>query len=160
MRRRDKKLFMKRKNLGVMLDCSRNAVMNTDTLKQFIILLEKLGYNFLELYTEDTYEIEGEPYFGRLRGGYKKTELKEIDAFCKSHGIELIPCIQTLGHLEKIFEWSAYADVHDADGILLVEEEKTYALIEKMFATVSECFTSRKRQDYCCQTRKFRRSAS
>lgn len=144
MRRRDKKLFMKRKNLGVMLDCSRNAVMNTDTLKQFIILLEKLGYNFLELYTEDTYEIEGEPYFGRLRGGYKKTELKEIDAFCKSHGIELIPCIQTLGHLEKIFEWSAYADVHDADGILLAEEEKTYALIEKMFATVSECFTSRK----------------
>ena len=65
--------------LGVMLDCSRNAVMKAEELKKFILILKKLGYNCLQLYTEDTYEIEGEPQFGYRRGKYSKAELKEID---------------------------------------------------------------------------------
>ena len=54
--------------LGVMLDCSRNAVLRPEELYRFIDILAKMGYNTLQLYTEDTYEIEGEPYFGYLRG--------------------------------------------------------------------------------------------
>ena len=61
---------MEKKYLGVMLDCSRNAVMNIAELKRFILILEKMGYNCLQLYTEDTYEIEGEPLFGYRRGRY------------------------------------------------------------------------------------------
>ena len=51
------------KRYGVMLDCSRNGVMKVEQAKRFIDYLEKIGYNTLELYTEDTYEIEDEPYF-------------------------------------------------------------------------------------------------
>ena len=99
------------KRFGVLLDCSRNAVMKPEEVKKLILFLEKAGYNCLELYTEDTYELEGEPRFGYLRGRYTKAELKELDAFGKEHGVELIPCIETLGHLEKIFEWKEYAGV-------------------------------------------------
>ena len=129
---------------GVLLDCSRNAVMKPDRIKGFIRILEKLGYNCLQLYTEDTYELDDEPCFGYLRGRYTKAELKDLDAFGKAHGVELIPCIETLGHLEKIFEWSEYADINDCDGVLLAEEEKTYRLIEKMFSTCAECFSSKR----------------
>ena len=45
-----------------MLDMSRNAVMHVPALKNFIITLSDMGYNTLLLYTEDTYEIPGEPY--------------------------------------------------------------------------------------------------
>ena len=31
-------------------------------------------------YTEDIYEVDGEPYFGYMRGSYTKAEMKEIDA--------------------------------------------------------------------------------
>ena len=55
-------------SLGVMLDCSRNAVMTVDELKRYITVLNKMGYNQFQLYTENTYEIEGEPYFGYHRG--------------------------------------------------------------------------------------------
>ena len=134
---------MEKKYLGVMLDCSRNAVMNVAELKRFILILEKMGYNCLQLYTEDTYEIEGEPLFGYRRGRYSKAELKEIDSFAAEHGIELMPCIQTLAHLNQIFRYPVYEDIHDAQDVLLAEEEKTYALIEKMFQTCAECFTSR-----------------
>lgn len=129
---------------GVMLDCSRNGVMTVKAVKKYAELLAKMGYNTLMLYTEDTYEVPGEPYFGYLRGKYTKEELKELDAYCNGLGIELVPCIQTLAHLNAIFRWDAYEEVCDCDDILLAGEERTYQLLERMFASLAECFTSRK----------------
>ena len=135
---------MKKEMLGVMLDVSRNGVMKLDELKKFVGFLAAFGYNSVLLYMEDTYEIEDEPYFGYLRGGYTIAELKELDAYCVEIGIELIPCIQTLAHLERIFRWKRFQKIRDVDNILLISEEETYELIDKMFASVSQAFTSRK----------------
>lgn len=132
------------KTLGVMLDCSRNAVMKPEVLKQFVDLLAGMGYNMLQLYTEDTYEIPGEPYFGYMRGRYTQRELKEIDAHCREKGVELIPCIQVLAHLNQIRGWDVYAERFDCMDILLADDEKTYELIDHMFRSAAECFTSRR----------------
>lgn len=133
------------KMLGVMVDCSRNGVLTVQSVKKLATILRKLGYNTLMLYTEDTYEIDNQPYFGHLRGRYTKDELKEMDAFCVDIGIELIPCIQVLAHLDGIFMWPGeYGDIRDCDNILLIDDEKSDKLIEAMLATISECFTSRK----------------
>lgn len=129
--------------LGVMLDCSRNAVMNVETAKKMIILLEKMGYNSLMLYTEDVYEVDNQPYFGHLRGRYSKEEIKEIDEFAKQHGIELIPCIQTLAHLEGIMRWNDYKRIQDIDNIICIGEDKVYELIDNMFSTINQCFSSK-----------------
>jgi len=128
---------------GVMLDCSRNAVMKVSEVKRFIDILSKMGYNCLELYTEDTYEIKGEPYFGYLRGRYTGEEIKEIDAYAKEKGVELIPCVQTLAHFTALVRHPAYSDIVDTNDILLIDEPKTYELIDKIFATLAENFTSR-----------------
>jgi hexosaminidase len=56
--------------LGIMLDCSRNAVMTVDHVKVWLRRLALLGYNMVMLYTEDTYELPDEPYFGYQRGAY------------------------------------------------------------------------------------------
>lgn len=132
------------KTLGVMLDCSRNAVMKPEKVKEMASIISDMGYNMLQLYTEDTYEIEGEPYFGHMRGRYTKEELKDMDAYCNQIGIELVPCIQVLAHLNQMTQWEAYAPMFDCNDILLVGDEKVYELIDKMFATIAECFTSRK----------------
>lgn len=129
-------------HFGVMIDMSRNAVMSIDGLKRFLPLLKKMGYNCVMLYTEDTYEVEGEPYFGYMRGRYTKAEMKQIDAFAASIGMTVIPCIQTLAHLNGIFRWDQYP--RDCEDILMVGDERTYELIDHMFATLSECFSSRK----------------
>lgn len=135
----------KEKMLGVMLDCSRNAVMNVESVKNYASIIRKMGYNTLMLYTEDTYEVDNQPYFGHLRGRYTKEEMKELDKYCNGIGIELIPCIQTLAHLEAMFKWGKeYACVNDCDNILLAEEEKTYKLIEDMVSTLAQCFTTKK----------------
>lgn len=129
------------KTLGVMIDMSRNSVMSMDGLKRLLPLLRKMGYNCLMLYTEDTYEVDGEPYFGYRRGRYSKAEMKEIDSFAESLGIKVIPCIQTLAHLNAAKKWKKMP--YDCDDILLVDDERTYELIDNMFSTISECFKSR-----------------
>ena len=130
------------KRFGVMLDMSRNAVMKPEQVKELAVVLKKMGYNMIQLYMEDTYEIPEEPYFGYLRGKYTQDELREIVSFCDSLGVEVIPCMQTLAHLNQMFKWKTYSSVNDTAAILLVDEEKTYELIENMFRSLRECFTT------------------
>ncbi len=118
--------------VGIMLDCSRGAVKTVNHLQQWLRQLALLGYNTVMLYTEDTYELPDEPYFGYQRGAFTKEEIKQLDDYAASLNIEIIPCIQTLGHCEKFLRHAAYADLRDTDRILLIGEEKTYQLIDKM----------------------------
>ena len=132
------------KELGIMLDCSRNAVRSVEHVKQIIRNLALMGYNQLQLYTEDTYEVENEPFFGYMRGRYTASELKQIDEYAKGYGIEVVPCIQTLAHLNQIFRWLEYQEINDTNDILLIDDERTYTLIENMFKSLSKSLTSRK----------------
>ncbi|MBR2474207.1 MAG: beta-N-acetylhexosaminidase [Clostridia bacterium] len=130
---------------GAMLDMSRNAVMKPDEVKAYAATLKKLGYNMIQLYTEETYEVTDEPYFGYLRGRYSQEELRDIVAYCDSIGMEVIPCIQTLAHLNSIFRWEAYSKtVNDCGDILLIDEPRTYELIENMVKSIRSCFTSKR----------------
>lgn len=133
-----------KKTISLMIDCSRNAVPNKKFLKQYIDILAKCGFNQLQLYMEDTYKIDGEQFFGYFRGGYTKEDLIEIDNYAYLKGIELVPAIQVLGHLSNIFIWGEYKPMRDCNDCLLVGEEKTYELIDKMIAQVSSTFRSKK----------------
>lgn len=130
--------------LGIMIDCSRNAVMTPEKVKEFAKMISDMGYNMLQLYTEDTYEMKGEPFFGHMRGRYTQQEIKDIDAYCTSIGVELIPCIQTLAHLNQLKQWEQYGKLFDCHDILMVGDDRVYTLIDKMFETLSKNFTSRR----------------
>ncbi len=130
--------------LGIMLDCSRNAVMRVDYVKKWLREIALMGYNRAMLYTEDTYQLPDEPYFGYMRGAYSEAELLELDAYAARLGIELIGCIQTLGHLEQMMRWATYTQrVRDTASVMEVDNPATYALIEKMIAACAKCFRSR-----------------
>ena len=103
-----------------MFDVSRNGVMLPEKVKEYIGILKNFGYNGIMLYTEDTYEIPEEPYFGYMRGRYTKSEIKEIDEYALSRGVELIPCIQTLAHLDTVFDWREYGEIHDVRDLSLI----------------------------------------
>lgn len=129
---------------GIMFDCSRNAVLRVDTVKDLLRKMACMGLNMAMLYTEDTYEIEQYPYFGYMRGAYTKEELRDMDQYAVALGIELIPCIQTLGHLKMVLHWAEMAQVRDTPNTLLAEEEKTYELIAAMLRTFRECFSTKR----------------
>lgn len=131
------------KHLSAMIDTSRNAVMKVEAIKDFICDMALAGYDQLMLYIEDTLCLETDPYFGYMRGRYSKKEIKDIEAFASIFGIEVIPCIQTLGHLNQMLRWPAYRSIVDIKDILLVGADETYAFLDRLFHAVSETFTSK-----------------
>ena len=130
--------------LCYMADVSRNAVFNMEGARRMIRYLALMGYDSFMLYAEDTFEIPEYPYFGHMRGRYTAEELRELDQYARSFGVELIPCIQTLAHLTSALRWDAFDDVKDTADILLAGEEKTYEFIDKMLFAVSSSFQSRR----------------
>ncbi|CBQ73971.1 conserved hypothetical protein [Sporisorium reilianum SRZ2] len=130
--------------IGTMIDCSRNGVLNVRSTKFLLRTLALLGYNMLQLYTEDTYEIDGEPFFGYMRGGYSHAELREIDDYAAMFGIEVIPCIQTLGHLGQMLQWPRYLGLRDTAEVLLPEWPETYVMLEKMIRAATAPFRSKR----------------
>ena len=125
---------------GLMHDCSRNGALNIKYIKEMIMISALMGLNRFMLYTEDVYEIKEEPYFGYFRGKYTKEEIKEIVEYAEGFGVEIIPCIQTLSHLANALRWRPYQDIKDSNNTLLVDNEKTYQLIESMIKTCKENF--------------------
>lgn len=130
-------------SVGVMWDLSRNAVLRVEAWEVLLQKFALLGINTVQLYMEDVYQIPGEPFFGYARGAYSAEELRQIDEYGVRLGIEIIPCIQTLGHMEQVLHWPSYHDYSDVPGVLMVGEERTYRLIGKMLDRVASCFRSR-----------------
>lgn len=128
---------------GLMLDNSRNAVASVEMVKFLLRKMAFMGHSWYMLYMEDVYEVDDEPYFGLFRGRYSQAELKELDDYADMLGIELIPCIQTLAHLNQFFYWEheerKYKDIED---VMNVGKQETLALIEKMLKSLRRCFRS------------------
>lgn len=128
---------------GLMLDLSRNAVAHIDMLKQFIREMAFMGHSWFMLYMEDVYEVEGVPYFGALRGRYSIKDLQEVDRYAQLFGVQLVPCIQTLAHVDQYFMWEAIEYKYkDIDNILNVGNAEVQALLTRMIASLRKAFST------------------
>ena len=132
------------KTSGIMLDSSYEGMLTVDSLKTYIDYMASMGLNMLMLYTEDTYEVPKYPQMGYQRGRYTASEFKELDSYAKSMGVELIGCIQTLGHMEQVVKWASFSDIAENHALLLPGEERTYEFIEECIKTISENISSRR----------------
>ena len=128
---------------GLMLDLSRNAVAHIDMLKQFIREMAFMGHSWFMLYMEDVYEVEGEPYFGALRGRYSIQDLQEVDRYAQLFGVQLVPCIQTLAHMDQYFMWETIEYKYkDIDNIFNVGNAEVRTLLTRMIASLRKAFSS------------------
>ena len=132
------------KHLGVQLDCSRNVALRVDACKRLMDFLALMGYRQLYLYLEDMYCVPGRDYFGYMRGRYTPEELKELDDYAFEYGMELIPSIEVLGHMEQYLRWDEASDVRDTARELMADSEITYQFIENMIKSVTAPLRTKK----------------
>lgn len=133
------------KTCAAMFDGSQsNSLINISSCKKMMTILAGMGFNVMMLYCEDCYTVDGEPYWGNMRPRYSKEDFRELDDFAYSLGIEMIPCIQTLGHLTQAIKKYPYKEIADTNSVLMVGCEKVYELIDKLISQVSSCFRSRR----------------
>lgn len=130
--------------LHVMLDASRNAVLNMKSAKQWLRFLALAGVNGFMFYTEDTFEVPGEDLFGYMRGKLTIDELTELDEFAAALGVEMIPCVQTLAHMQRLLQYPKYGEIQDTTSVMLCDEPKTYEFIEKILAAAVKPYRSKR----------------
>lgn len=129
---------------GLQLDLSRNNSLNAESIKCFIRHNALMGLNSVMLYMEDMFEIEDEPYFGYMRGHYTAETLKALDDYAHELGVELIPEIELLAHMNRFLRHYSKGYLRGASiSEFLVGEETTYEFIEKIVKVVSSCFRNR-----------------
>ena len=91
---------------GLMLDISRCKVPTMKTLRTLVHQLAMLRINQFQLYTEHTYAFADHPLVWQDASPMSSGELRELDSLCQAHGIELVPNLQSFGHMER---WLCHA---------------------------------------------------
>ena len=130
---------------GPMFDMSQgNAAFNVRTMKTILRKLALMGLNMTMLYCEDNYEVPNRPYFGYMRPTYTQAEMKELDDYAYTLGIEMIPCIQTLAHMPDALHWACFKDIRDYDACLLVGKPETYDFVRDLLVAASTPFRTKR----------------
>lgn len=132
------------KTNGFMIDSSSRSVMRPKAIKSFLLNMAVMGLNSVLLCMDDTYPMEGEPYFGYMCSKYTVDELRDCDDYADIFGIEIIPCIQVLGHLLGFLRWNETKKYADNGGVLLCDDDAVDALIENMITSASAPFRTKK----------------
>jgi len=128
---------------GVMINAA-GAMPTVEACKDYIVNLAAMGMNMLMLYCESNYKIENYRYFGYKCNPYTTQELNEIDAFARSMGVEMIPCIQTYGHLAGYLYWDEAAPFRNSTWSVMTGNEKAYEFIEEEIKAMRKAFGSKR----------------
>jgi len=87
---------------GILYDISRNKVPKLETLYLLVDMMADLKYNQLQLYVEGlSFEYESFSRYLKEDCYIKKSEIVNLQAYCKERFIELVPNQNTLGHMTE-----------------------------------------------------------
>lgn len=84
-----------------LLDASRDRVPTRSTLSRLVRLLQLARYTQLQIYTEHTFTFPDEEEVWQDASPFTPKDLEWLQNRCASAGIELVPCLNTFGHLER-----------------------------------------------------------
>ncbi len=93
---------------GFMLDVSRCRVPTMAALYKFIDLLSKLKFNQLQLYMEHTFAFSAHERVWADASPFTAQEIMELELYCRERFIELVPNLNSFGHLERWLQLREY----------------------------------------------------
>lgn len=93
---------------GAMLDISRDRVPQQRELLAWIDRLADWKINQLQLYCEHTFAYQRHPDVWREASPLTALELRELGRRAAARGVELVPCTNTLGHMERWLKHDRY----------------------------------------------------
>lgn len=87
---------------------------NLPYIFSYIDFAGKYQYNTIILYLENAIRTEDTEFFDKEET-YSANEIREIVNYATSKKIEVIPALETLGHLEKFFEYPQLVPIAEED---------------------------------------------
>lgn len=136
---------------GIMLDVSRGRVPTHATLEDLVDLCARLRLNVLMLYVEHPFAFRRHPEIGAGSDPLDAETILALDAYAAERGVELVPCLQSLGHMERVLSLERYADLAESERrwSLSPSEPGTYALLGELYDEFLPLFRSRRFNANC-----------
>jgi len=146
---------------GVTDDISRRQVSTLENFKRIIRELSRYKYNYYFPYMEDMFRISKHPKIGATSGALTHEEARAVVEYARMYGIEVVPIVQTLGHVQKIVGLPEYRELAElaeetSPGELKCFEagnEKVYSLLRDLFQELFTVFDSEYVHIGCDETR-------
>ncbi len=143
---------------GVLLDISRDKIPTMRSLRATIDWLASVKINEIQLYMEHTFAYRRHRQVWRRASPLTAAEVRELDAYCRDRSIELVPCQNTLGHMERWLKHPRYAPLAEATGpwrspfgdvrttrsTLNPTDRRSLALVRALLDELIPCFSSRR----------------
>ncbi|UCE86796.1 MAG: family 20 glycosylhydrolase [Deltaproteobacteria bacterium] len=130
---------------GLMLDVSRGKVPTPATLRQIVDLCVHLKQNALMLYTEHTFRFRRHPEIGADASPLDAETLRTLAGYAAERHVDLIPSLQTLGHMRHILKLPRYAHLAETDARWTIApvDPGTYELLADLLDEYLPNFRSR-----------------
>ena len=130
---------------GVMLDVSRGKVPTPDAVRDVIDVCARLKLNVLMLYTEHTFRFRRHPEIGEGASPLDATAMRALDAYAAERHVELVPTLQSLGHMRHVLSIPSYRHLAETDRLwtLAPVDPGTYKLLTDLYAEYLPNFRSR-----------------
>ena len=126
-------LFQKLQRL-VHLDL-KGAPPKIEYLEKILPLLTKLGATGLLIEYEDMFPYTGELSMLAAENAYSTKDISRLLLACKNNNLEVIPLVQTFGHMEFVLKYPEYQHLREHESMPQVISplfDESYTLISKM----------------------------
>ena len=140
---------------GQILDVTRGKVPTLKTLFQVVDVLAYFKLNMLQLHVEHVFHFPRHPKIGAGWDGLTSEDIVALDRYCAERHVELIPCLQSFGHLRHILllpEYAHLAELADEPWSLSPVKEETYRFLEELYADFLPSFSSQYFNVCCDET--------
>ena len=128
---------------GTMVDMSHGALPTEQEIERQLDFLARWKANQYYVYSEASIQLDG---FSLLnpRGRLSQDEVRRIIAYGRERHIDVIPCIETYGHLHDLFRIELYSDLSDfPHGVEFdPSNPKVKSLLANWAAQISRLFPS------------------
>ncbi len=111
---------------GFMLDVSRGRVPTMHELFSLVEFLSRLRFNRFQLYIEHTFAFKDHEEVWRSASPLTAEEIRELDRFCCEHGIELVPNLNSFGHVDRWLKHDKYKHLAECPDGFFHEVYKTH----------------------------------
>ncbi|MEX0327024.1 MAG: family 20 glycosylhydrolase [Puniceicoccaceae bacterium] len=140
---------------GYMLDISRCKVPRMEQLFRLVDMLALFKFNQLQLYTEHTFAYEGHQTVWKDASPMTPGEVRELDTYCASRYIELVPNQNAFGHMERWLRHPQYRHLAESPdgfehpfagwkphGSVLRPGPESVAFVDELLEQLLPCFNS------------------
>lgn len=130
---------------GVLLDVARRKVPTVETLKELVDTLSLLKMNMLQLQVEHTFAWRHHPRIGANCGSLTCEDILALDAHCRRRGVELVPMLQSFGHMRNILMLPEYRHLAENEALqwsLHATDPASIRFVDELYAEYLPCFSS------------------